>query len=798
MSGDGYVRLTARGPVVGPTRPVGPLGMLFVDVEPQVFAMGGFSALRDLSHEFVRDADWLVARAGAERLPRRRFERTIPPALREVLDRQRSRRIPAPSQAEPSPALRELRRQAERIGVRARVAMLHQPLGEPSWLEGDVPGDEHLVARARAVELEALLEFAHAVWRPTDYHYRLPSGEHAASFIRLASAVREPRDAEVLASWLHPHLRDGVGFVLDTGTLTAVVEAAIAAMAVAGTAPGAVSVLDNYPMTDYDVSRAVGPASRQNAVIALLSVNSSGNVLDRLIHALASAPGGTTVQIVIDKHEVETTHRTHRGVNVDVWHPLPGSAPIARAGPRDRDSCALCSDQQRAPIVPISPSTYEATIKAAVRTITPSVTDPTANRTLWELCDRFDGVAIECPPPPELEAYRPPGPMALRINIAEMMRESEFRQGARRALEASLARQGREDVAGKLANDVLLVPRRELERDGMTELIEELGPVLGEPSAIHAFPIDERWNEDIRRAVAEAESLAVLSLGSVTGTTLYQALAESQALRKPGELLNGIVLHPRMAEQRAWEALENAYGYRLYCAWHSFLRPRSPIREEANTLNAFASDPKFTTLEGDARSFFEMRRTFCSNVQPGEHGLFWGSMPSDHLTPNSLYGQELRGPAVYAAVASAMERSRKGTLARAEPERRVFEVDAIVRSYYDPMILSAMMRWVEPHEAWWGWNVDDGRTTVLQMLGRLNEEPQLAVITSELLLAAAQGKLPAPAIGELRAMAEALLSRMGPDRRPAVELGLAMAPMRRTQDDQRAFDRWQERLSSIM
>lgn len=784
---DGYVRLTARGPLVGPKRADGPHAVLFVDIEPHVFAAGGFSTLREVSHESVRDAGWIVARAATAQPRRSRLQRYVPDAL--------SAWISSAEPGAPSPALEELRNQVLRLGLRARVAILHQPLSASPWIEGDIPQGEHVVPRARAVELTALLDFGHAVWCPTDYHYRLPSGEHASSFVRLASAVREPRDAEVMASWLRPYLRDGVGLVLDTGTLTAVIEAAIATMAAAGMAPGAISVLDNYPMTDYEVSRAVASASRRNGVVALLSVNSSGQVLDRLRQALTAVAGDATVQIVVDKHPVQATHCLSDGVAIDVWHPLPGEQPLVPAGARDQDSCPLCGDQERSTIVPISPNTYEATIKAAVRTITPSVTDASSNRTLWELCDRFDGVSIERPPPPELAPYRPPGLMGLRINIAEMVREPEFRDAARRALEASLVRQGRIEEAGKLANGVLLVPSREQQHPGMNELIEDLAPVIGTPVAIHGFPIDERWGPELRQAVSEATSLAVFSLGTVTGTTLYQALAESQALREPGDLLSGIVLHPRMAEQRAWQTLENAYGFRLYYAWHSFLRLRSPIVEEANVLDAFAVDPRFSALSREARDYFELRRTFCADVQPAVHGLFWGSTPTDHLTPNSIYGQELHGPAVYAAVASSMERSRKGPLARAEPERRVFEIDAMVRSYYDPMILSAMMRWVEPHEAWWGWNVEDSRTIVLQMLVRLSEESQLAILTSELLLAAAQGKLPPPAVGELRAMAEALLETLGAERRPAVELGLAIAPVRRTLDDQRAFDRWQTRLS---
>ena len=168
-----------------------------------------------------------------------------------------------------------------------------------------------------------------------------------------------------------------------------------------------------------------------------------------------------------------------------------------------------------------------------------------------------------------------------------------------------------------------------------------------------------------------AEDLGVLTLGTMTGTTLYQALAVAREFREPGDLVNGIVIHPRMPEKRAWETMLNAYADRLYFAWHSFLPLRSPIADEASALDVFSRRPEYQQLSVAANDFFALRQRLCTDVAPRHHGLFWGSSPDDHLTPNSIYGQGLRGPAMYAAVASAMEHSRKRDLARAEPERRV-------------------------------------------------------------------------------------------------------------------------------
>ncbi|HTQ06563.1 MAG TPA: hypothetical protein VMI54_22040, partial [Polyangiaceae bacterium] len=124
--------------------------------------------------------------------------------------------------------------------------------GRATW-----PNQVEVLARARKVELDALLDWGDGVWRPTDYHYQLPSGEHAGSFVKLADAIRSPHDAKVLASWLFASVRKGCGIVVDTGTLTPLVLALEAAATGEGIPLGNVIVLDEYPHTQLDVSSAV-------------------------------------------------------------------------------------------------------------------------------------------------------------------------------------------------------------------------------------------------------------------------------------------------------------------------------------------------------------------------------------------------------------------------------------------------------------------------------------------------------------------------------------------------------------
>jgi hypothetical protein len=160
------------------------------------------------------------------------------------------------------------------------------------------------------------------------------------------------------------------------------------------------------------------------------------------------------------------------------------------------------------------------------------------------------------------------------------------------------------------------------------------------------------------------------------------------------------------------------------------------------------------------------------------------------LTPNSIFGQGLHAPAVYIAVASAMERARRDQHKAIVPVRRVFEMPAILRSYYDPMILAAVLRWLQPHEAWWGLELADEGVAVESLLSHVPLAHQL-ILVPEILLAAAQGKLNRPGITATQSYASALLSNpeVSAEEKAPIELALALVPDYGTADGERRVER---------
>ena len=752
---DCYVRISSRR-----TRtfnvPSDAHDLLFVDVERGM----SVSELRHAPHEtfrsrslagiLVRDGNHLPGRAGL---------------LRRLLNR-----------SSPGASSADVAALVQRIGLVAPSGVLLQPVAHEATIDGDLgAGDvSELLHRARAVELEAMLEWGNAIWRPEGYHYRLPSGEHAAEFVRMADAIRHPRDAEVIASWMHADLADGAGIVIDTGTLSAVAEALRSAALVAGFSPGPMAVLDGYPATGLEVRRAVQVAARRRRVLAVLSVSSTGSVASRLVDAMEAlgqhAVDGRLAILISKRPVTQVDEQPADNVRISTWLPRPHEAPPATSGADGPEGCRLCRDPTTARVVPIDPVSFDGTLDLAHRTITPSVADADANRVLWEHLNACDAVRLEAQPHPAVSPFRPTRePMAIRIDHSRLLVDSAFRRDAVVALERAIG-------GGHGASaDLLLVPEHERTLDGLDQLVEDMHRLIGSPR-IASFPLLGHWPPSLLELVRASGQIAILNLGTVTGSALQQGLVAVQAERRPGPLLTGYVLHARLAERRAWETLQNSYGHRLYAAWESFLPDRSPLREEQLALEQVP----IGELSNEALDYREQRLLVCNgDLGSPSVGVFWGSRRDDAVSPNSIFGQGLRGVALYTAVGAAMERARKAAeKLRTAPERRVFDLASIARSYYDPLILSAIVRWVLPHEAWWGWHHKDAEEVVLGMLERsrrAGEEHHVRVLVPELLLAGAQGKVPASGLRAAAAVAHSVLDQLDGEDRGPVELALAAA-----------------------
>ena len=704
--------------------------------------------------------------------------RNLPPTLlgqRNATLLVRTRAINTPA-ADDRAQIAEL---AERWGLPMRVAILAHPIGLPPTVEvvhGTELSDEQtadLLASARAAELEGMLEFGRAIWRPEDYHYRLPSGEHAGSYIKLGDAVREPRDADVLASWLAPHLSDHTGLVLDTGTLTPVAQSVALTMARAGRPLGAVATLDQYPRATVDVDEAIERgAGDYGRVLVVISVSSSGRLLERVRAALARRVASVEGRIVILVNKAGSTELS----DVEAWSPLPGQQPLAERGADIAEDCELCRDSKRSRIIPINPFSFDGMLRAQLRPITPSVGDPNRNRPLWEAADRCDAVSVESWPHPAMRRRRSDRlPMSVKLDVDSMLADSVFRTEVCGRIDAAISDQG-------FGNDatLVLVPEHEhghSDFQGFWSAIKDhIAPDAADPVS---FPIDARFDDPLRHRIAGSRSVLVFGLGTVTGASLQRALVGVQTAHRgnPRYRLQGFVVHARPASDRERQTLLNSFGRdgvhpALRYGWLTVLPDHSPLRDEQAVIKGLQT----SNFDPAAQTFIANRMKLTGGSAPDEDtAVLWGARADARLTPNSIYGQELGVSAAYVAVGSAMTAGLFEPQARAAPELRVFDIAAVVRSYYDPLILGSFFRWLRPHEAWWGWTEAEGSATVQHLIDRGHDDDR-HVLIPELLLATAQGKVTRPAVEVIVASAPEVRRTAPPHAQAAIDVGLALSP----------------------
>lgn len=655
-------------------------------------------------------------------------------------------------------------------GINQPIAVLKHPLGQPAQLIGldraIMTDEQDWVRRARAIELEALLEFGEAIWRPNRYHYRLITGEHAPSYVKLADAIRTPRDARVLASWLLEHVEENCGLLLDSGTLIPLAQAIELEAMRAGVQLGNILVVDpltrNSVDTDALVDRAMGPPGR---LLAVVSVSSSNSLVGRLLATITrrgKSLNRHAIAVLISKSDP-----ADMPAGIDVWTPVePGKALLER-GSFDDYGCKLCRTPGKAAVVPISPLTFDAMQPAQLQSIVPSIDDPASNRSLWEALHRNRAIEIEADPVQTVASHRSDKvPMGIKLVLPRLLRDERWKIELRRRIVEARKERGFNPSA-----TLVLVPAHERSADAFDQFWADVGGLLAQEHAqVVPFEADGDFDELTRSKVQAADSVLVFVLGAVTGGTVQRALVGIQDARKTTDefQLQGFVVHARPATTLELRTLRNSYGRDgdrpvLHFAWASVLPDRSPLREEGRLLRLMALDNSQPAggppLSPQAKAFVAERLKLCdrplarlspqggepvakaADKPPTPDAVFplWGDIDRAVLTPNSIYGRDLDVTTTYVAVGSAMA-AGLGRLGNVLPELRVFDLPAMMRSYYDPIILSCFLRWMRPHEAFWGWTSVEAQTTVHHAMHRA-EGAHRTVIVPELLLAAAHGKL---------------------------------------------------------
>ena len=699
-------------------------------------------------------------------------------------------------------ALNYLESLFDRMQVRASVGFAYGQPGVNHTIEwgsqrDDDLSDQELLVRCREVEIAALLHSGRALWKPDQYHYRLPSGRHSGTFVRLADAVRSVRDAEVLAWWLLEHAQDNLGIVIDSSTILPIVLALQRQMLEGGHELGRVQVLGSYPSTISEFTRSIREVSTSNAaVLALLSVSSSGSIRDKLVIALNHMVKDRWVlHTLVDKAERDA-HQSDDAVG-DLYSPTFVWVCLNEGLDEDiegaADTCRLCRSTERSRVVQIDPKSFDGLVLPDPKLVTPHIQFAESSRNLWRFCDEVDAIDLDAEPHPHSSGFRPHRfTMGIRLDFDPLIEEAlKRRRGNRAGKKQSLVESIVERVRGLpdhrsssldgvdlvvgLANEFARANGRG--RTFVRRIVNEI--MSGAPIIAIKIGAAEQSNT-VKTKISQASKVCIVTLGVVTGASLHRTLAQIQAIRRDRNMkaVDVVVLaiHLRPATRRDGETIMNPFGKENFLAVYESLLPyeASPLRHELEYLINVSGE------QGIEDTGFYPRRLAYLQSGPSSSDplmdIFWGLGTGSHavLRPGSWYGELLSAKMALVAVGSAVQRQRDvhsglGSV----PEWKQFEIPAIMRSYFDPLIVCSVLRWLQPEECWWGREIGSSAQVVDELVESYSDLDERRVILAELLLASAMGKVPTPAISRVMEHASAFIQTRSLDPQvEALECGL--------------------------
>ena len=683
--------------------------------------------------------------------------------------------------------------------------------GEPitRWAGSEPDAGLGVLDAARAIETAALITRGHAYWKPSRYHYILPSGEHTDRFVRIGDALRTPHDAYVMACWLTPWLTDDVVIVSDTAGLNALLIQLEEILARARRAASRTVVLPEYAVSKPAVrrllERAVAGSTRR--FLGVQSVNSTGSLRELLAGELARVSDGRlewTLDVVVDRSPAavaplfsQTDHSQHSPIWLDL---------SSREGQSEFGSCSLCNGSKKPQPVHINPRNYREVVLPSPSLAMPAIDYAVDAQAFWTRASRKGGIAIEARPHPgSLEARGKHQRLPVRPFfelIAELDGLEELVQERVASLRRSAAsgpnaadRWQLDDVGLVVANqiDVGTAARPEFAGGGDVDLGASARVVLRCLGVNDQVPLvacaagsgtDESSAEIVRRVQQLDSDQAVLlfSWGAVTGLNLRllkmqvtQALDTTDATNP----MRGVVFHSRPSHPSDWEATVNSFKpsrsepSRLAAMWTSSFPWSSPLVGEHLLLDR--TDFDMMDISGDAETFVEERKRFLrfpetygggpddwsprfknaeAKIGPGH--VFWGmSIEPAHqseLRGQSLYGNRLDPMTAYAAIGSTINHTRHAASTASAPRWVRFDMARIVHSYYDAIIICSILRWLKPGEISWESEPADPANAANAMkflIEQVENSPEEKIILlPELLLADAQGKIH-PSAGEV-------------------------------------------------
>lgn len=802
--GDGYARLTTSGTdvLLVPDES----GLLFVDMAFGAEAWDLVSgALRSLPPSLLGESSRVVFRS-----PVVRWASDI-----AGVDQDDPRRLvvgAGPGWPDGAAALAE---QLERVFVehhlpRRPIGVVELPIGGDPVSPGvDDPAD---LALCRSVELEAFLERNGAIWKPSAYHYQLPSGHHSGTFVRVADALNDPRAPAALATWLHADLSEGTAVVVDSGTLMPLVQQldllirrASVVLPISYGGLLLVEALDRYPLSRFEFLRRFKPMHATD-VLALLSVSSTGRTYRLLRQSLQETVEGTwRAECLVARHSLPAQGISSPTIPDarEPWLTIDRLLPPSKPGAE----CRLCRSAERPLVIHIDPTTFAAMALPAPSLLMPDTASARRNSSLFEGYQALPTSEISVqlsgtersrlrtepyhrPDEPRRVRFEPTAHLLVGDDLTERLKSrikeikglrqtDPDRKSINRALDK--LRTGRPTVAVCDCEELEILAKaiaadakangkegdfdttsRSL-KDATHEAARDRFLVAAQAvcPSVKVLITDEPT--ELAKGLKGHRKILLIAAGLQTGVTLTHLVVSVQDLfreRDEDPVLHGLVLHAHPYDGDAWASVRNSFGGRqnpsLLALWLTYLPVQSPFADE-HDLFQVVQDEWFKGARPGAERLWKSRskwvrldRPATADPEPSPPSPLWSPRPVA-LRRTSIYGR-LDDRHTLAAVGAALYEALDRHVSKGAPEWVRIDLPNAFRSYFDGLIHACVLRWVTPQRAWWG-DGNECRSLLGEMKGRLDDS-DWQLLLPELLLAAAMGKVPDEGVELLLAEAD--------------------------------------------
>ncbi len=604
----------------------------------------------------------------------------------------------------------------------------------------------------------------------TEHHFMLPSGHHAAEFIRVGDALHDPVEVARLADWVMPYLGPESTIIADTGSMNSLL---IAIQALARDRYGLrveIETLDGYPDSGEELDAAITELKfrRQPGiahVILLVSVNSSGKLI-RIFRSLARADD--RVIVVCD-----AAHTPEFDEDDDVA--IFSRHPVARWDANAAGRCEKCTDLD---VIEIHRRTYERLPSDKRKLVKIAKTVAGRHRSFWEGVDKAQAVRLHVnrPYPSERTLSRH---LAVYIDVARLLTQRDFHD---RCIEK---------LRCMPCPDYVLIPKQdgspEMADDGPSEIAKlvleafALGDSPLAPDRVH-FVGHGTLPQLLCDALRDSRHVLIADDALVHGTTLIglrdAIYAATQDNAEPPDVhafvavarpRDPAVLKTLMVRYQDSNGIQLEYGELLFlpgayvadheCPWCAEMRK---LQDLLAVPDPEAPTTMRTELSDDARAYVTQRlERLRGEMEPpillsGELGGM-AARASTLQTRKSFFG-ELHHLTAFAAGSSAAQEVRSGIEERrTQLPREVIDVKFLIDAYFESVILAPMLRTLSRRDMRWAGQEEQ----VADLLRRLDVTRAYPGIIAELGWAAINDKLPQRAVHEL-------LCRATPD--PAIEM----------------------------